>query len=427
MTQRQYIPEEKQKAIGRERAKYAVRPMVGSDGRPDVTTWVGCVVYPRGFILDAWINPPANLIVDDCDLCAEILPAETCGCEAPEISGPAVFAGYMRKIWGHFIMNTTARLWYLLHGAPADAKIVFAVTPEENTGFWLRGNYAELLDMLGIADRIVIISEPTAFESLTVPALGFNLQTSVSPEWVDVFRKVRAEALSRTSPDVGSPKKIFFSRSAWKEHLPKDIGAELADNYFMRNGYTIVRPEQISLSAMIRMLDSAEAIAFPDGSIAHNILFARPGTPTVIVEKLPTTKIFQEGANIASEISPVYIEGSLAVRPVEEGSGPYLYHYTDFWREYTADYGGVDPDAKYLSDRAVGRRLGKYLRLYRRRYKKAISFDMYLFDEADLYFRALTRANAALWPWLNSERALYISDYLDPLFWARRIKRFLRK
>lgn len=89
MTGRQYIPEEKQQAIGREQAKYAVRPMVGSDGRPDVSTWAGCVVRPLGFILDAWINPPANLIVDDCDLCSEIVSANNYGEPVEEITGPA--------------------------------------------------------------------------------------------------------------------------------------------------------------------------------------------------------------------------------------------------------------------------------------------------------------------------------------------------
>lgn len=427
MTGRQYIPEEKQQAIGREQAKYAVRPMVGSDGRPDVSTWAGCVVRPLGFILDAWINPPANLIVDDCDLCSEIVPANDYGEPVEEITGPAIYAGYIRRIWGHFLMNTTARLWYMLKGAPSDAKIVFAVAEDENTGFWETGNYAELFDMLGIAGRIVVISRPTAFRSIAVPALGFNLQTHISPEWREIFDRLRQEALTRTAPDANSPKKIFFSRSAWKTHIAKDIGIELLDNYFARNGYAVISPEKMSLSAMIRLLDSAEAIAFTSGSVAHNILLAREGTFVTIVESLPTQKIFQVAANLASGISPVYIEGSLAVRPVEEGSGPCLYHYTDFWQKYTEDTGGCHPDEKYLSDRAVKRRLRTFFRSYSRLYKKAISYDMYLLDEADLYFRALERSKEALRPWLNGERALYFSDYLDPYFWARRIKRFFRR
>lgn len=221
MTGRQYIPEEKQQAIGREQAKYAVRPMVGSDGRPDVSTWAGCVVRPLGFILDAWINPPANLIVDDCDLCSEIVPANDYGEPVEEITGPAIYAGYIRRIWGHFLMNTTARLWYLLKGAPSDAKIVFAVAEDENTGFWKTGNYAELFDMLGIAGRIVVISRPTAFRSIAVPALGFNLQTHISPEWREIFDRLRQESLARTAPDANSPKKIFLAVQPGKRILPR--------------------------------------------------------------------------------------------------------------------------------------------------------------------------------------------------------------
>lgn len=409
--------------------------MVGSDGRPDVETRTGCVVCPRGFILDAWIDPPENLIVDDCDLCAEILPAAECRAgDAPEekIGGKCFYAGYIRRIWGHFLMNSTARLWYPLMlleagNLPADSKIVFAVAPDEDSGFWEDGNYAEFFRLAGIADRVVVISAPTEFESLVVPALGFNLQTHISPEWSAIFKRVRRAALDATRPDPSDPKKIFFTRSAWYSRIRKEIGIDLVDDYFARNGYAVVHPEQLSLSRMVRMLDGAEEIAFPSGSSAHNVLLAREGTPTVIIEKMPTTTIFQEPANLASGIDPVYVEGALYMRPVRQDMGPFMYYYTGFWREFTDDKGGCHPAAKYLGSADVKKRLRAFFRSYRRVYKKTISFDMYMLPEAQLYFLALERANDALRPWLLGEKALYLSDYLDPYFWARRIKRLLSR
>jgi len=429
---KQYITEAKFEAILQEREKYTVRSMVDENGRPDVFTRVGCVLLPRDFIFDAWKKPVENIIVDDCDLCSEINPADECKPTSEKITGTCFYAGYIRRIWGHFIMNSTARLWYplMLMDAgkfPDDAKIVFVVASDEDTGFWKEGNYAEFFRLLGIADRVVVINSPTEFESLTVPALGFNLQFHVSPEWCDIFKKVRSAALQETTAEDTFPKRIYFSKSAWHSHIRKEIGADLVDNYFEKNGFAVVYPEHIPLPQMIRLLDNAKVLAFTSGSVAHNVLFAREKTQTIIIEKMPTTTIFQEPANLASGIEPVYVEGALFMRPVEQAMGPFMYYYTDFWREFTNDIGGRHPDGKYLSDGNVRKRLRTFFRSYRRIYKKAIEFDMYMLDESHLYFMALERANEVLRPWLYGEKALFISDYFDPFFWARRIKRFLGK
>lgn len=97
-------------------------------------------------------------IVDDCDYCARIVNSGNQGV-AGHISGRTLYAGYLRRSWGHFLMNSTARLWPAFNGGISDFEhIVF--WGEDRNHINLEGNFKEFFALAGILDKIRILPPP---------------------------------------------------------------------------------------------------------------------------------------------------------------------------------------------------------------------------------------------------------------------------
>ena len=133
-----------------------------------------------------------------------------------------VYCGYMVNHWGHFLVEATTRLWYALKENPAVDKYVFFL--EENQQRQIKGNYQEFFQLLGIWDKLELISQPTTYRHVIVPEISFQVMHSWSPEFLAVFDTIAAKITPQlpagrlrrrcSSPAAALPR-ITTSTLAW--------------------------------------------------------------------------------------------------------------------------------------------------------------------------------------------------------------------
>jgi capsular polysaccharide biosynthesis protein len=102
------------------------------------------------------------------------------------------------------------------------------------------------------------------------------------------------------------------------------LNEEEIEALFMRYGFTILHPEQLSIQDQVRLFSRARMIAGPRGSGLHNIVFARPDTPLLLLTErrsVPPIDTFLMRA-----------DGTLAyaMGDVDPGSASLAIHLRDF-------------------------------------------------------------------------------------------------
>lgn len=416
MTQ-QYISPLKVAALEQERSRYMVDSL---SAEADVERIAGPLrLLPQGRVEDDDERAALQgLVEDDAEYCA-LLRQGADGMKP--LKGTTVFCGYLRKPWGHFLTNSTSRLWYRPEGA---SRFLFFVTPDEGRSkFWTKGNYRMLLEALGIYDRLKVVTEPIAVERVEIPRLGFQVRVRTAIQWRHMWADARRELLRRCPAEPGLPKRIFFTRRAWNKGVAREIGIELADQFFATNGFEVLAPEQIPLDRLTRLLDSAAETAWLSGSAAHNMLLAPPRSRTAILERCPVPIIYQEPFDQLLEHDVTHIEATLMPRSVHTGEGPFLYHFTPLWQAWAADRHFAPPPAEATSRQALLKRLRRWLRSYNRLCRRMVAFDHYLLEYSPLVMEGCLKANTLLEPWLMRRRPLFATDWLNPRTLARYLLR----
>ncbi len=277
-----------------------------------------------------------------------------------------VYCGYLVNHWGHFLIEGVTRLWYFLENDPTVDKYVFFV--DENEERQIKGNYREVLELLKIWDKLEIINKPTTYREVIVPELGIHMRTAYTPKLVNVFDAIADNVVP--DPSWETPEKIYYSRSQFAKGIPFEFGFDSLDNFFAKNGYTILYPEKVPLSRMIHYIRNSKVVATLSGSLPHNMLFARNGQKVEIIERLVISDDNQTDVNRMRELDVVYVDANIPLYTIDF-VGPFIMGYTPELQRFAADRGYLPPDEQYLTK--------KYLKNCFRNYMKAY-IDLYNYN-----------------------------------------------
>ena len=343
--------------------------------------------------------------------------------ENPEFRDETVvYCGYLVDHWGHFLIEGVTRLWYFLEQDPGVDKYVFFL--DENEHREVKANYREFLELLGIWEKLEFINKPTAYREVIVPELGLYCRRGYTPKLLKVYdtvaRNVQAE------PGWDCPEKIFYSRSQFQKALPFESGNDTMDDFFRRNGYAILYPEQVPLRRMIHYIRNARVVASLSGSLPHNMLFANPGQKLEIVERLTISDDNQTDVNRMLNLDVTYIDAHIPIYMVDF-VGPIIMGYTDCLQHFAADQGYQGPDPQYLSDAHYRKCFVKYMHAYQdlNRYNWFMQ-DWYAPFAESLYegFRA---GHAFFGDYLDGKRPFRWHHYFELHYFKQFVKRLLKK
>ncbi|MBR0424033.1 glycosyltransferase family 61 protein [Candidatus Saccharibacteria bacterium] len=254
--------------------------------------------------------------------------------EVKYVDEEVVFFGPFIKHWGHFICDQIGRLWYIKNN-PQKYKIAYCGWNWRQGPGDLDGNYLELLELLGCKkSQFKNIQKPTRFKKIIIPELSFsggNYYTKEFEELIDAI--IKNVSLNKQK----CPSKIYFSRTKFSND--KERGEEKIEKIFAKNGYQIMRPENLTVKEQIAYFNQADKVAMVAGSISHNLMFARnKNLEATILNKFRLTNNYQLVIDDMTKAKLTYIDCFKSIRQVLFGMGPFLLAPTKYLKIFLRDY-----------------------------------------------------------------------------------------
>lgn len=189
----------------------------------------------------------------------ELFPSVT-ESEVPE----AIYGGPLYVHYGHFLLESLARAWYA-HQHP-EVPFVWAGAHTWQ-GFELLPWQAELLDILEITNPTRIIADPVRFERLYVPDIGYRYEDKFHPE--------HAAFLGRyEGPSQIPGHRLWLSRSKVQSNA-RDLNSAATERRLAYAGWTVARPEVLSVRQQLDHLARASIVAGEEGSAFHSVILLK--------------------------------------------------------------------------------------------------------------------------------------------------------
>lgn len=212
-----------------------------------------------------------------------------CEPEAAEyFEGSAAYGGFLyRGHYGHFLIESMSRMWRLLKEGEFD-KIFFHAHPSTVAPCRI-GEF--MFSKMGIPlDRIKVITKPIRFSKITIPTPSLRLGAeeayfSHRNVCALIADSVLGDYFDRPQPGC---RPIYFSRTKFKAR-PVFGEAEL-ESQLRENGWEIVFPETMSVEDQIRIARKSNVYCGVIGSAMHNLIFSRPSTKVIYLEREPSQK-----------------------------------------------------------------------------------------------------------------------------------------
>ena len=331
-----------------------------------------------------------------------------------------VYCGYMVNHWGHFLIEGVTRLWYFLEQDASVDKYVFFL--DEGEQRQIQGNYREFFQLLGIWDKLEFINRPTTFRRVIVPELGIHMRQGYTPKLLGVFDRIAENV--RPQPDWETPEKIYFSRSQFQKGQPFEFGFDALDNFFAKNGYTILYPEKVPLSRMIHYIRSCQVVATLSGSLPHNMLFGRSGQKVEIIERLVISDDNQTDVNRMRDLDVIYVDANIPVYTIDF-VGPFIMGYTPELQRFAQDRGYQPPDDRYLTKKHYKSCFVRYIKSYQDLYRYNWFQDDWYGPFADSLYEGFQAGHHFFGDYLDGKRPFLWHHYFELHYWKQFVKRLL--
>ena len=235
-----------------------------------------------------------------------------------------VYAGRHVVHFGHFLIETLARLWPWADGVPPSTRLVMHA--DGPPAAWFATPFARAaLGAMGLTpEHILYVDRPVRFPRLTVVGSAFLPGAAAHPAFVRMTRRIG----ERLAPDAGGLRRnhrpAFFAKTrlvGGVSHLQNEgeIIAELA-----RRGVEIVHPQELSLADHIGFLASRRVVSGWVSSAHHVSLMAprgcrfamlapeRPNSNFFLIDQLTGARAdywFAEGThNVSAQGSTFIVE-----------------------------------------------------------------------------------------------------------------------
>lgn len=240
--------------------------------KPELSNNNGDWKQPTGAIYDE-INhliPESRMRVD------QELPEYTARTPcAKYLSGKYVYLGYYNEVYGHFILETLARMWILDEIKCQDREYIFH-SMHGNTS--LNKSYIkEVLSSFEIdLKKVHILNDDAVVEDLIVPSSLSYLGVSQHERIKSVYAKVHENA---SAPSKST--RIYVSRALVKAGNHRFINEGSIENIFENYGFKIIRPEECPFEEQVAHYRNASVLAGPLSSALHNSVFCPDGTTII--------------------------------------------------------------------------------------------------------------------------------------------------
>lgn len=179
-----------------------------------------------------------------------------------------VYLGWLFNHFGHFLLESLARMWFLREVNPSTPVVFHAVSECPPQGIFKRILSAFNL----VPDRILILDKPTRLRRLLIPEPLYEIGYFVH-EWMpSPFQ----ESVLRTIGEVTdfSEQPVYLSRRLLPTGRRKLVGERELEEVLRKHGILIAYPETMTFEDQLQLFNRHTDIITSTGSAAHGVLFA---------------------------------------------------------------------------------------------------------------------------------------------------------
>jgi hypothetical protein len=174
----------------------------------------------------------------------------------------AIYAGPLIHLYGHFILESCQRLWW----AADHPELPIVWTADDSTAPELTRKEQDILEILGVRNEVIIITQPARFERIHVPDAGYKYADWSHPQHI-------AFLAAYDGPPQEPGAKLWLSRDP--AHGRGLINRHIIERKLRDLGWTIVTFELMSVRSQLDALARAEVIAGEEASTFHNLLLLK--------------------------------------------------------------------------------------------------------------------------------------------------------
>lgn len=279
------------------------------------------------------------------------------GYEVKEVSNSnktVIYMGLAHQHWGHFLIDIVQRTWYLLYNdilenksMTDDNNLFYAFSGFGNYSTEFKNNFKEFFRLLGIdTNKILFVNKPTQFKKVIVPDVAVHPGEYIYPVFKEIFNKVSENAIFEEK-NREKINKIYFSRTHLKDS--KEMGEKHIEVLMKRAGFTILYPEELSLTQQIFYWQTADEIACINGTIPHNCVFAHKNLKLFIFNKMQKMVGYQFTMDAVWGSTPIYVKSykePFSRYPIDVSRGPFWISITKQLQQFAKLELGVTVEEK---------------------------------------------------------------------------------
>jgi capsular polysaccharide biosynthesis protein len=223
------------------------------------------------------------------------------------LTGTWLFGGMLYAHFGHFLCESTARLWALdLAGETYDG-VIFHPKARLPRMQRLLAPTKPWLVVAGCGLPAVAPPDPVRVERLVVPEQGFGTGDMVAgrPQYRDFIRNRFGKGIK-----AEGPQKLYISRSRLYSKRGRILGETFLETALAQQGYEIFHPQEHPIETQVARYKAATQVISTDCSALHlSAMFAKPGNKVAILARRPGPTIgdFQAQYKAFCDISPFVI------------------------------------------------------------------------------------------------------------------------
>ncbi|WP_343079994.1 glycosyltransferase family 61 protein [Ostreiculturibacter nitratireducens] len=210
--------------------------------------------------------------------------------EGETIPGLWLYGGMLYQHFGHFLLESTGRLWARAHVGERPEGELFLLKQRVTWPERFVRPMRPMLTLFGARrKRATGVATPVRVERLAVAPQGFGTGDMVagSPE----FRAFTKRRLRRRVTAEGA-EKIYISRTRLFSKRGRYFGEAQMERLFETEGYRIFHPQEHSIEEQIAQYKAARMIVSSDSSALHlAAFFAEDGDRVGIVLRRPGNTI----------------------------------------------------------------------------------------------------------------------------------------
>jgi len=253
-----------------------------------------------------------------------------------KIDEEVIYGGVAFIHFGHFLVETMNRLWWIVRNEVYNLKVVFLKDKDFNSDF------LRLLELVGIRkENIVFLEKPTKYSKVYVPDQSLCYLNFFHKEYSCPYQSI----IDNVIPN--KDKKIYLSRTKF---IKKDtINEQYFENFYRNLGYTIVYPEQLDIEKQVSIISGADEIVSTMGTISHLALFAKKGTK--IVTLLRARNYFnktQAIVNQSKELNYTFVDVTCNFLPHRYSANCYYIGPNITWIDFVTIEYGIELDINLI-------------------------------------------------------------------------------